>query len=41
MKKIIHFSKLFVPFTILSVVIIVAGLVMGFTKGIYVGIDFT
>ncbi len=40
MKKVIHFSRFFVPFTLMSAVIIIAGLVMGFTKGINYGIDF-
>ncbi len=40
MKKVIHFSKLFVPFTILSAVLILGGVVSLFTRGINFGIDF-
>lgn len=40
MKKIIHFSKFFVPAAIFSSVIIISGLVMLFTRGINFGIDF-
>lgn len=40
MKKVIRFSKFFIPSTILSSAIIIAGIVMLFTKGINFGIDF-
>ena len=40
MKKIIHFSKFFVPAVILSVALIAFGVVGLFTKGINFGIDF-
>ena len=40
MKKIIHFSKFFVPATILSVALIAFGVVGFFVKGINFGIDF-
>lgn len=40
MKKIIHFSKYFVPATILSVIIIALGIIGFFVKGINFGIDF-
>lgn len=40
MKKVIHFSKLFIPCVILSVVLIVGGLIVTATRGINFGIDF-
>ncbi|OJF75597.1 MAG: protein-export membrane protein SecF [Treponema sp. CETP13] len=40
MKKIIHFSKLFVPFAIMSVAIILFGVFGLVTKGFNLGIDF-
>lgn len=40
MKKIIHFSKAFVPCVILSLTLIVLGVVGLFTKGLNMGIDF-
>ncbi|MCQ2579440.1 MAG: protein translocase subunit SecF [Treponemataceae bacterium] len=40
MKKIIHFSKAYIPCAILSVVIIALGIVSVFTRGINFGIDF-
>jgi len=40
MKKVIHFSKLFIPFAIMSVVIIVLGIFGLSTKGFNLGIDF-
>ncbi len=40
MKKVIRFSKLFVPAMIISAAVIVAGFAMLFTKGINFGIDF-
>ena len=40
MKKVIKFSKFFVPATILSVSLIVFGVVGFFVKGINFGIDF-
>ena len=40
MKKVIHFSKAFIPCVILSVLVIVAGLVTVATKGINFGLDF-
>ena len=39
-KKIIRFSKCFVPFVILSLVIITLGVVGVFTKGFNLGLDF-
>lgn len=39
-KKIIHFSKLFVPFVILSLAIITFGLYGLFTRGLNMGLDF-
>ena len=40
MKKIIHFSKAYIPCVILSCTIIVLGIVSVFTRGINYGIDF-
>lgn len=40
MKKIIHFSKAYIPCVILSCVIIILGIVSVFTRGINYGIDF-
>lgn len=40
MKKIIHFSKTFIPCVILSLALIVLGIVGLFTKGLNMGIDF-
>lgn len=40
MKKVIHFSKLFIPFAILSVLIIAGGIAVALTRGINFGIDF-
>lgn len=40
MKKVIRFSKFFIPSTILSSAIIIAGIVMLFTTGMNFGIDF-
>ena len=40
MKKIIHFSKAYIPCVILSCAIIVLGIVSVFTRGINYGIDF-
>ena len=40
MKKVIHFSKFFVPAVILSVALIAFGVVGLFVKGINFGIDF-
>lgn len=40
MKKVIHFSKLYVPCVIFSILVIVAGLVVVGIKGINYGIDF-
>ena len=39
-KKIIHFSKAFVPCVVLSVLIIVSGVYALFTKGLNLGIEF-
>ncbi len=39
-KKIIHFSKCFVPFVILSLVIIAFGIFGVFTRGFNLGLDF-
>ena len=40
MKKLIHFSKAFVPCVIFSILFIVAGLITVCTKGINFGLDF-
>jgi preprotein translocase subunit SecF len=40
MKKVIHFSKLFIPFAIMSASIIVFGIIGLSTKGFNLGIDF-
>lgn len=40
MKKILHFSKLFVPAAVFSLAVILSGVVVLFTKGINLGIDF-
>ena len=40
MKKVIKFSKFFVPATIFSVALIVLGVVGFFVQGINFGIDF-
>ncbi len=39
-KKVIHFSKGFVPFVTLSLIVIVLGLVGVFTRGFNLGLDF-
>ncbi|NLM01579.1 MAG: protein translocase subunit SecF [Treponema sp.] len=40
MKKIIHFSKFFIPCVIMSLAIIGAAAIMMFTKGLNLGVDF-
>lgn len=40
MKKIIHFSKAYIPCVILSCVVIILGIISVFTRGINYGIDF-
>lgn len=40
MKKIIHFSKFFLPAVVISTVLILAGIVRTATKGINFGLDF-
>ncbi|MBQ1971750.1 MAG: protein translocase subunit SecF, partial [Treponema sp.] len=40
MKKVIQFSKGFLPSAIISAVIIVFGIIGFFTKGINLGLDF-
>lgn len=40
MKKVIRFSKAFLPASILSIVIIIAGIVTMATKGLNLGLDF-
>ena len=40
MKKVIHFSKAYIPCVILSCAIIALGIVSVFTRGINFGIDF-
>ncbi len=39
-KKIIHFSKCFVPFVVLSLIVIAFGLFGLFTRGLNLGLDF-